>query len=975
MTKFSCYDGASRWGRQGMQQATSPVRSFRFGLFEADVVHNTLLRNGVRVKIQDQPFRVLILLLERPGEIVGREELRTSIWPEGTFVDFDGSLNVILKKLRAVIDDNPENPRFIETVPRRGYRFIAPVTVLRAEPETLGAPAAEAFSPAQSVVPTELTSDASIRRAVESRSRGWIYAAATVALVAALAAGWMRWGGLKSAAMDSTTPVAAKVSMRRSVAVLGFQSLSGTPNDAWLGTALSEMLSTELATGDKLRLVTAEDIANLRNYSPWAKTDTLDRATTSHIGMALDSDLLVLGSYTTIGKAEHGQIRVDARLQDAKTGEVMSEIAEIGASEDLFGIVSRIGGKLRNRLGVSRSVDSDETMVQATLPANPEAARFYAMGLEKLRGDDFEGARGFFEQAIATEPKFPLAHSMLSRADLFDGHYDEAKAEAKKGMELATGLSRVQRMGIEASYYQSLGDRGKAADIYRILFNMFPDSLDYGLQLAKLQMDSYHPDEAAATIHQLRQLPSPVSNDPRVDLREAGLMLRKDFDAAEKLCRTAAQKAQAQNQRQVYARAEQFLCRLNRKHLQNPPECREAFDIYTSVGNRDLAGSTLQIMAENQRLTGHELEAIPLYEEAIRTLNEAGDYENVGVALNNLSLIYQDQGRWSRAEEEYRKAKQNFTLVNDRANLAVVTSNLADIAQWRGNFDKAEQLYKDSQEFSKAAKSPTSSIMPTGHPGMLLIRGNINDALSELNAQVALYRSWGGDPWLLANALSGLGDIKRQQGNLDGAQRSYEEAVEVLKKANASTANLQLALAQLAIDRHHPDQAERELREVIGVFEKDSNAGEELGGYLALSQALLAQRKISESKEIIHRAKKLSDLRDFPVLGMPLELVELRAEAAEAFSSSHRNESLLSVQRDLKGLIQRAHRIGFYTLECEAKLALGELESKLSASSGAAHLSALSQQARDRGFVFYADQANRLNSHAPETEAMNRLPR
>ena len=108
---------------------------------------------------------------------------------------------------------------------------------------------------------------------------------------------------------------------------------------------------------------------------------------------------------------------------------------------------------------------------------------------------------------------------------------------------------------------------------------------------------------------------------------------------------------------------------------------------------------------------------------------------------------------------------------------------------------------------------------------------------------------------------------------------------------------------------------------------------------------------------------------------MPLELVELRAEAAEAFSSSHRSESLLSVQRDLKGLIQRAHRIGFYTLECEAKLALGELESKLSASSGAAHLSALSQQARDRGFVFYADQANRLNSHAPETEAMNRLPR
>ncbi len=84
-----------------MGSAVSSEQTFRFGLFEADVARNTLSRNGVRVKIQDQPFRVLILLLERPGEIITREELRQRLWPEGTFVDFDGSLNAILKKLRA----------------------------------------------------------------------------------------------------------------------------------------------------------------------------------------------------------------------------------------------------------------------------------------------------------------------------------------------------------------------------------------------------------------------------------------------------------------------------------------------------------------------------------------------------------------------------------------------------------------------------------------------------------------------------------------------------------------------------------------------------------------------------------------------------------------------------------------------------------------------------------------------------------
>src|SRR5947199_9264696 len=111
-----------------MEPSVVSANIFRFGLFQADAAGGTLMRNAVRIKLQDQPFRVLLILLERPGEIVTREELRQKLWAEGTFVDFDGSLNVILKKLRAAIDDDSDNPRFIETVPRRGYRFIAPVS-------------------------------------------------------------------------------------------------------------------------------------------------------------------------------------------------------------------------------------------------------------------------------------------------------------------------------------------------------------------------------------------------------------------------------------------------------------------------------------------------------------------------------------------------------------------------------------------------------------------------------------------------------------------------------------------------------------------------------------------------------------------------------------------------------------------------------------------------------------------------------
>src|SRR5258708_2266662 len=104
-------------------------RLYRFGLFSADTESGRLLREGIRVKLQDQPFRVLCLLLEHAGQVVTREELRQSLWSSDTYVEFDGSLNAALKRLRFALGDSAENPIFIETLPKRGYRFVAPVAV------------------------------------------------------------------------------------------------------------------------------------------------------------------------------------------------------------------------------------------------------------------------------------------------------------------------------------------------------------------------------------------------------------------------------------------------------------------------------------------------------------------------------------------------------------------------------------------------------------------------------------------------------------------------------------------------------------------------------------------------------------------------------------------------------------------------------------------------------------------------------
>src|SRR5512132_4284190 len=122
----------------------------RFGTFEVDLRARELRKGGIRIRLQEQPFEILAMMLERPGELVTREELRQRLWPAGTFVDFEHSLNAAVKRLRAALGDDADNPRFVETLHRRGYRFVAPVASessarhLYAVPVRASRPAAEA---------------------------------------------------------------------------------------------------------------------------------------------------------------------------------------------------------------------------------------------------------------------------------------------------------------------------------------------------------------------------------------------------------------------------------------------------------------------------------------------------------------------------------------------------------------------------------------------------------------------------------------------------------------------------------------------------------------------------------------------------------------------------------------------------------------------------------------------------------------
>jgi DNA-binding winged helix-turn-helix (wHTH) protein len=241
-----------------MESTVRPPKAIRFGPFEIEPGTERLLRNGRPVKLQDQPLKILLLLLEQPGRIVNREEMRGRLWPMDSYGDFDNGLNVAVKKLRTALGDDTDHPQYIQTVPRRGYRFIGEIvapTPAVVEHGALPEPPQLSQADLRELAPVE-TPSLPGHLETRFRKRPAVFAGLALLLAATLAA-VVLWRGhsITPGPPGTANPAQSVGHMRRSVAVLGFRNSSGRAEDAWLSTALSEMFSTELAAGDHLRLV------------------------------------------------------------------------------------------------------------------------------------------------------------------------------------------------------------------------------------------------------------------------------------------------------------------------------------------------------------------------------------------------------------------------------------------------------------------------------------------------------------------------------------------------------------------------------------------------------------------------------------------------------------------------------------------------------------------------------------------------
>jgi TolB-like protein/DNA-binding winged helix-turn-helix (wHTH) protein/Flp pilus assembly protein TadD len=368
----------------------------RFGVFEVDLRSGELRRNGVKVRLQEQPFQVLVALLERPGEVVTRDELRRRLWPADTFVDFDHSLNAAVKRLREALEDTADNPRFVETLPRHGYRLVAPVE----RPEPASVPPA----PPKRLTPAGL--------------KAWALGAVLVVVLGLAMSG--AWRGMVG--RPRSVPI-------RSVAVLPLQNLSGDPAEDYFVDGMTEALLTELGRVPSLRVVSRQSVMQFKG----------SKKTVPQIARELDVDALVEGSALRSGP----RVRISTQLiQASPERHLWSESYERDLA-DVIALQREVSEAIVGQ--IAGTVAAAGKPAVAPRPVDPAAYEAYLRGREHLHRfpSGLETATRFFQQAVAKDPGYAPAYGSLALGYGFLGFFrppqevfPKARAAATKALEL-----------------------------------------------------------------------------------------------------------------------------------------------------------------------------------------------------------------------------------------------------------------------------------------------------------------------------------------------------------------------------------------------------------------------------------------------------------------------------------------------------------------------------------------------------------
>jgi serine/threonine protein kinase/tetratricopeptide (TPR) repeat protein len=753
-------------------------------------------------------------------------------------------------------------------------------------------------------------------------------------------------------------PVTSSIAVRRSVAVLPFHNLSGRSDKEWVSTALPEMLTAELAAGGKMRTFPGENIARASADLKLTGMQTLARDTLDRLWKYLGSDYVVMGSYLDQGSLSAGQIRIDLWLQDAKTGEIAATISKKGRESDLGDLATQAGTELRQKLGVGEITPGEAALVKASLPSNPEAQRLYSEGLAKLRFVDVLAARGLLERAVASDPNYALGHSALADAWAAMGYDQKAQEESKKARDLSSGLSREEQFWIEGKDWELNRKWDKAVEIYRMLFEFFPDNIEYGLRLAAAQRQARTVDQALATLAALRKLPAPGHEDPRIDLQQADVFDTKGaYKEEQTAAEAAASRARDIGGTLLLARALAQEARSFEKQGKLDDALRSAQEsarISDAAGERAEVAKALSITGIVYFDQGNFAEAVKAYNNALATQRETGDMRGTATTLNNLANALGEQGDLSGSIKMSNEALLMFREVGDKHSAAAVLGSVAARTLQQGDLKQGKKMLEEGLAASREIGDQERTSTALYNLGEVLRwQGDLKGARTMYQQAEDLSKQIG-DQSGVAYAMFSLGDVSTAEGDLDAARKHYNESIKLRTQMGekGNVAETQMALALLLIEEGHAGEAENPLAQVQGEFRKEGLADDEILADILLARVFLSQGNVAEAeKETSAVHNLLAQSQDFSV--------RLRASivGATVQEAAGRPED---ATRILEETVASARKSGYAGYLLEAQLALGDAEAASGkVAAGLSLLRDVKSQAELKGFHLIADKAGR----------------
>ena len=399
-----------------MPEAAPTHQTVRFGVFELDLRAGELYKRGLKVRLQEKPQQVLAILLEKPGEVVTREELRQRLWPPDTFVDFDHSLGTAINKLREALDDSAEHPRYIETLPRHGYRFIAAVD-------------------SGAEVPAHREDGPLPKR---SKRRRWLAVTAVTAIVVfgvllALNVAGLRGWLLSSVGASHGAPF-PKV---ESIAVLPLANLSGDPRQQYFADGMTEELITELGKIGGLRVISRTSVMQYKGT----------RKSLPEIGRELKVDAIVEAAVLRSGD----RVRVTAKLVGTNPERQLWAATYQRNLRDILKLQSEVALAIAHHVQAELT-PRERTQMAAQRPINPQAFTAYLKGRYEYAKQNEEGYKRsaeYFQHAIGLDPDFALAfvrlaytYASMGNGEFLPPHeaYPKAEAAALRALEIDGAL-------------------------------------------------------------------------------------------------------------------------------------------------------------------------------------------------------------------------------------------------------------------------------------------------------------------------------------------------------------------------------------------------------------------------------------------------------------------------------------------------------------------------------------------------------